>query len=306
MFIFLIRRLFQIIPVLFGVSFIVFLIMQMVPGDPATLVAGEGATDEKVQLIRHDLGLDQPLYVQYFHYVENLAKGDLGQSIRTGRPVLDEILIRLPITMELAFWSIIITIVLGVIAGIIAATKQNSFSDVGVMITSLIGVSLPNFWLGIILILFFSVKLQWFPVAGWGSFSHVILPAITLGTGGAAIVARMTRASMLEVIRQDYIRTARAKGVQERYIIYKHALKNALIPVVTVVGLQFGALLGGTVITESVFAINGVGRLIVDAIKMRDLPLVQGTILFVSVLFVIVNLLVDVSYRMLNKRVELN
>jgi peptide/nickel transport system permease protein len=306
MFIFLIRRLFQIIPVLFGVSFIVFLIMQMVPGDPATLVAGEGATDEKVQLIRHDLGLDQPLYVQYFHYVENIAKGDLGQSIRTGRPVLDEILIRLPITMELAFWSIIITIVLGVIAGIIAATKQNSFSDVGVMITSLIGVSLPNFWLGIILILFFSVKLQWFPVAGWGSFSHVILPAITLGTGGAAIVARMTRASMLEVIRQDYIRTARAKGVQERYIIYKHALKNALIPVVTVVGLQFGALLGGTVITESVFAINGVGRLIVDAIKMRDLPLVQGTILFVSVLFVIVNLLVDVSYRMLNKRVELN
>jgi peptide/nickel transport system permease protein len=306
MFIFLIRRLFQIIPVLVGVSLIVFLIMQMVPGDPAVLVAGEGATDQKVQEIRHDLGLDQPLYVQYFHYVENIAHGDFGQSIRTGRPVLDEILARLPITMELAFWSIIITIVIGVIAGIIAATRQNTFGDVGVMIASLIGVSLPNFWLGIILILYFSVKLQWFPVAGWGSFSHVVLPAITLGTGGAAIVARMTRASMLEVIRQDYIRTARAKGVHERFIIYKHALKNALIPVVTVVGLQFGALLGGTVLTESVFAINGVGRLIVDAIRMRDLPIVQGTILFVSVLFVIVNLLVDISYRLLNKRVELN
>lgn len=306
MFIFLIRRLFQIIPVLVGVSLIVFLIMQMVPGDPAVLVAGEGATDQKVQEIRHDLGLDQPLYVQYFHYVENIAHGDFGQSIRTGRPVLDEILARLPITMELAFWSIIISIVIGVIAGIIAATRQNTFGDVGVMIASLIGVSLPNFWLGIILILYFSVKLQWFPVAGWGSFSHVVLPAITLGTGGAAIVARMTRASMLEVIRQDYIRTARAKGVHERFIIYKHALKNALIPVVTVVGLQFGALLGGTVLTESVFAINGVGRLIVDAIRMRDLPIVQGTILFVSVLFVIVNLLVDISYRLLNKRVELN
>jgi len=306
MFIFLIRRLFQIIPVLIGVSLIVFLIMQMVPGDPAALVAGEGATNEQVEAIRHDLGLDQPLYVQYFQYVGDVVKGDFGESIRTSRPVLDEILARLPITIELAFWSIVITIVLGILAGIIAATKQNSFTDVGVMITSLIGVSLPNFWLGIILILYFSVGLHWFPVAGWGSFSHVILPAITLGTGGAAIVARMTRSSMLEVIRQDYIRTARAKGVRERFIIYKHALKNALIPVVTVVGLQFGALLGGTVITESVFAINGVGRLIVDAIRMSDLPLVQGSILFVSVLFIIVNLLVDISYRLLNKRVELN
>src|SRR5690606_13565532 len=224
---------------------------------------------------------------------------------RTSRPVLDEILVRLPITLELAFWSIVITVVLGVLFGIIAATKQNSFTDVGLMMVALLGVSLPNFWLGLMLIIYFSVGLQWFPVAGWGRFSHIILPAITLGTGGAAIVARMTRASMLEVIRQDYIRTAKAKGVRQRLIIYKHALKNALIPVITVVGLQFGALLGGTVLTESVFAINGVGRLIIDAIRMRDLPLVQGSILFVSVLFVIVNLLVDLSYRFLNKRVEL-
>ncbi|MGA5690494.1 nickel ABC transporter permease [Cytobacillus pseudoceanisediminis] len=306
MFIFLMRRLVQIVPVLLGVTLMVFLIMQMVPGDPAVLVAGEGATDEQVEAIRQDLGLDQPLAVQYLSYVGDVVKGDFGESIRTSRPVLDEILVRLPITLELAFWSIVITIVLGVLIGIIAATKQNSFTDVGLMMVALLGVSLPNFWLGLMLIIYFSVGLQWFPVAGWGTFSHVILPAITLGTGGAAIVARMTRASMLEVIRQDYIRTAKAKGVRQRLIIYKHALKNALIPVITVVGLQFGALLGGTVLTESVFAINGVGRLIIDAIRMRDLPLVQGSILFVSVLFVIVNLLVDLSYRFLNKRVELN
>jgi peptide/nickel transport system permease protein len=306
MFIFLMRRLVQIVPVLLGVTLMVFLIMQMVPGDPAVLVAGEGATDEQVEAIRHDLGLDQPLALQYLSYVGDVVKGDFGESIRTSRPVLDEILVRLPITLELAFWSIVITVVLGVLIGIIAATKQNSFTDVGLMMVALLGVSLPNFWLGLMLIIYFSVGLQWFPVAGWGTFSHIILPAITLGTGGAAIVARMTRASMLEVIRQDYIRTAKAKGVRQRLIIYKHALKNALIPVITVVGLQFGALLGGTVLTESVFAINGVGRLIIDAIRMRDLPLVQGSILFVSVLFVIVNLLVDLSYRFLNKRVELN
>lgn len=215
-------------------------------------------------------------------------------------------MVRLPVTIELAFWSIVITIVLGMFAGIISAMKQNSITDIGIMIFALIGVSLPNFWLGLMLILYFSVTYQIFPVAGWGSFAHVILPAITLGTSGAAIVARMTRSSMLEVIRQDYIRTARAKGVKERYITYKHALKNALIPVVTVVGLQFGALLGGTVLTETVFAINGVGRMMIDAIRMRDLPLVQGSILFVSFIFVFVNMLVDITYRLLNKRVDLN
>lgn len=306
MFVFIIRRLLQMIPVLLGVTFVVFLIMQMVPGDPAMLIAGEGASDEQVEAIREDLGLNRPMIVQYFDYVGNVIQGDLGTSIRTDRPVLDEIMFRLPITIELAFWSIVITIVLGVLAGVIAATKQNSFSDVGIMMVSLIGVSLPNFWLGLMLIIYFSVGLGWFPVAGWGSFSHVVLPALTLGTGGAAIVARMTRSSMLEVIRQDYIRTAKAKGVRQRLIIYKHALKNALIPVITVVGLQFGALLGGTVLTESVFAINGVGRLIIDAIRMRDLPLVQGSILFVSVIFVVVNMVVDISYRKLNKRVDLN
>lgn len=306
MFVFIIRRLLQMIPVLLGVVLVVFLIMQMVPGDPAVLLAGESATEEQVQTLRAKLGLDQPLAVQYVTYIKDVVTGDLGTSIRTNRPVLEEILVRLPVTIELAFWSILVTVVLGTLAGIISATKQYSFSDISLMIVALLGVSLPNFWLGLMLILFFSVNIQIFPVAGWGSFMHVILPALTLGTSGAAIVARMTRSSMLEVIRQDYIRTARAKGVQERIIVYKHALKNALIPVITVVGLQFGALLGGTVLTETVFAINGLGRLIIDAIRMRDLPVVQGSILFVSVIFVFVNMLVDISYRLLNKRVDLN
>jgi peptide/nickel transport system permease protein len=300
------RRLLQMIPVLLGVILVVFLIMQMVPGDPAVLLAGESASEEQVQEIRKQLGLDKPILVQYFAYVGNVITGDLGTSIRSNRPVLDEILVRLPVTIELAFWSILVTVFLGLLAGIISATKQYSFSDISLMIVALLGVSLPNFWLGLMLILFFSVNIQIFPVAGWGSFMHVILPAITLGTAGAAIVARMTRSSMLEVIRQDYIRTAKAKGVKEQVIVYKHALKNAMIPVITVVGLQFGALLGGTVLTETVFAINGLGRLIIDAIRMRDLPVVQGSILFVSIIFVVVNMFVDISYRLLNKRVDLN
>ncbi|MFY0542851.1 nickel ABC transporter permease [Brevibacillus sp. H7] len=306
MLVFIIRRTIQMIPVLLGVTLVVFLIMQMVPGDPAVLLAGEGATEEKIQEVRHQLGLDKPLAIQYFNYVKDVVQGDFGDSIRTNRPVINEIMTRLPITIELAFASIVVTIVLGLIAGVVSATKQYSVSDITLMIVALLGVSLPNFWLGLMLILYFSVKLHIFPVAGWGTFMHVVLPALTLGTAGAAIVARMTRSTMLDVVRQDYIRTARAKGVKERVIVYKHALKNAMIPVVTVVGLQFGALLGGTVLTESVFAINGLGRLIVDAIRMRDLPLVQGSVLVVSIIFVLVNLGVDILYRLLNKRIELN
>jgi len=306
MFAYLIRRILQMIPVLLGVMLVVFLIMQLVPGDPAVLLAGDGASAETIERIREQLGLNRPLIVQYFSYVADVVQGDLGTSMRSNLPVMDEIMTRLPITIELAAASIFITIVLGMIAGIISATKQYSIADFSVMIVALLGVSLPSFWLGLTLIYYFSVKLHLFPVAGWGTFMHVVLPAITLGTSGAAIVARMTRSSMLDVIRQDYIRTARAKGLKERVIIYKHALKNALIPVVTVVGLQFGYLLGGTVLVESVFAINGLGRLIVDAIRMRDLPMVQGGVLVASIIFVIVNLLVDVLYRHFNKRIELN
>ncbi|MBG9446694.1 MULTISPECIES: nickel ABC transporter permease [Bacillaceae] len=306
MLMFILRRILQTIPVIIGVTFVVFFIMQLVPGDPAVLLAGEGASKETIEAIREQLGLNQPLYIQYFEYLTNVFKGDLGVSLKNSQPVLDEILVRLPITIELAFFSIIITIVLGMAAGIISAVKPYSLTDVSVMLVALLGISLPSFWFGLMLMYFFSVKLQILPVAGWDSLLHVILPAVTLGAGGAAIVARMTRSSMLEVIRQDYIRTARAKGLRERIIISKHALRNALIPVITVVGLQFGALLGGTVLVESIFAINGLGRMIVDAIRMRDLPMVQGGVLFASLIFVVVNLFVDVFYRFFNKRIELN
>ncbi|SFK88282.1 ABC transporter permease [Brevibacillus centrosporus] len=285
---------------------VVFLIMQMVPGDPAVLLAGEGASAETIANIRTQLGLDQPVMVQYFHYVTDVFAGDLGTSLRSNLPVFDEIMARLPATIELAIASIFVTIVLGMIAGIISATKQYSAADITIMIVALLGVSLPSFWLGLSLIYYFSVKLHLLPVAGWGTWKHVILPAITLGAGGAAIVARMTRSSMLDVVRQDYIRTAKAKGLRETVIVYKLALKNALIPIITVVGLQFGYLLGGTVLVESVFAINGLGRLIVDAIRMRDLPVVQGGVLIASIIFVFVNLLVDVLYRYFNKRIDLN
>ncbi|MED1915541.1 ABC transporter permease [Bacillus thuringiensis] len=306
MFVYIIRRLLQMLPVLLGVILVVFLIMQMVPGDPAVLLAGEGASAETIAKMRTQLGLDQPIMVQYAQYVFNVFQGDLGTSLRSNLPVWDEIMARLPATIELAVASIFVTVVLGMIAGIISATKQYSAADITIMVIALLGVSLPSFWLGLSLIYTFSVKLQLFPVAGWGTWKHMILPAITLGTAGAAIVARMTRSSMLDVVRQDYIRTAKAKGLRETVIIYKHALKNALIPIITVVGLQFGFLLGGTVLVESVFAINGLGRLIVDAIRMRDLPVVQGGVLIASIIFVFVNLLVDVLYRYFNKRIDLN
>ncbi|NOU87791.1 ABC transporter permease subunit [Paenibacillus sp. LMG 31460] len=306
MFVYIIRRLLQMIPVLLGVILVVFLIMQLVPGDPAVLLAGEGASAETVERIRHQLGLDQPLFIQYFQYVIDVVRGDFGVSLRSNLPVFSEIMTRLPTTIELAVASIFITIVFGMLAGIISATKQYKASDITIMIIALLGVSLPSFCLGLSLIYFFSVKMHLFPVAGWGTWKHVVLPAITLGASGAAIVARMTRSTMLDVIRQDYIRTAKAKGLKLHVVIYKHALKNALIPVITVVGLQFGVLLGGTVLVESVFAINGLGRLIVDAIRMRDLPMVQGGVLVASVIFVMVNLAVDVLYRNFNKRIELD
>ncbi|MDT9027233.1 MULTISPECIES: ABC transporter permease [Rossellomorea] len=306
MILYIFRRLIEIIPVIFGVTLVVFLIMQMVPGDPAIILAGEGASKEAINQLRTELGLNRPLYVQYGEYIMNVFQGDLGQSLKSQQPVIQEIMTRLPITIELAFYSILITIVLGMTAGIISAVRPYSATDISVMIVALLGISLPSFFLGLLSIYLFSVKLQLLPVAGWDSMLHIILPAFTLGVGGAAIVARMTRSSMLEVVRQDYIRTAQAKGLKSFAIIYKHALRNALIPVITVVGLQFGALLGGTVLIESVFAINGLGRMIVDSIRTRDLPMVQGGVLVASLVFVIVNLFVDVLYRFFNKRIELN
>lgn len=303
---FILKRLAQIIPVTLGVTLVVFLIMQMIPGDPAIILAGEGASQETVAELRENLGLNKPLAVQYTDYIKNLLQGDMGNSLKNNQPVFEEITSRLPITIELAFYSILITIVLGLIAGIISAIRPYSFMDVGLMVVALLGISLPSFWLGILLMYVFSVQLHWLPVAGWDSAKHIILPAITLGAGGAAIVARMTRSSMLEVVNQDYIRTAKAKGLKGYIIILKHALRNALIPVITVVGLQFGSLLGGTVLVESVFAVNGLGRMIVDAIRTRDIPVVQGGVLVASLIFVFINLFVDILYRFFNKRMDIN
>lgn len=306
MFIYTVRRLLQTIPVLIGVTLVVFLMMHLIPGDPAQIMAGERASEEQIELTRDRLGLNDPLPVQYATFVGNAVQGDLGNSIRNGRPVTAEIGARFWITVELAFYSTLLSIFIGLIAGIVSATRRNSPWDMIIMISALFGLSMPNFWLGLMLIQYFALNIEWLPVSGWGTPASIILPVITLGTAGAAIIARMTRSSMLEVIHQDYIRTARAKGVKERYVIYKHALRNALIPVVTVVGLQFGVLLGGAVLTETVFAINGLGRLVVDAIAQRDFPIVQGSVLILALLFVLVNFLVDISYRFLNKRIELD
>ncbi|WP_066295134.1 ABC transporter permease [Bacillus sp. FJAT-29937] len=307
MFIYILRRIIQTIPVMIGVTLAVFLMMHLIPGDPAQIMAGENANPVQVEQMRENLGLNDPLYEQYFRYVSNAVQGDLGTSIRTNRAVSNEIFdSRFWITVQLAVLGTILAVLGGLIAGIISATRKGSFADISLMLVALFGFSMPNFLLGIMLIYFFSVNLGWLPVVGWGSIEHMILPVITLGTVGAAIIARMTRSSMLEVIDQDYIRTAYAKGVSDRLVIYKHALRNALVPVVTVVGLQFGGLLGGAVVTETVFAINGLGRLIIDSIRAHDFPMVQGTILVCAVLFVIVNTLVDVTYRFINKRIDLN
>ena len=306
MFKFIVRRIAQTIPVVIGVTILVFSLMHLIPGDPAQIIAGESAQPEQIEQMRERLGLNDPIPVQYGKFLANIAQGDLGQSIRSNRPVLDEIKYRFWITFEIAVYSTILSVFLGLIAGIISAVRKYTVSDIVIMIVALFGLSMPNFWLGIMLIQFFSMKLGVLPPSGWGTPQQVILPVITLGTAGAAIIARMTRSSMLEVIDQDYIRTARAKGVRERVVTYKHALKNALIPIVTVIGLEFGSLLGGTVLTETVFAINGMGKLIIEAIQARDFPVVQGTILIAALLFVLVNLIVDISYRLLNKRVELN
>lgn len=311
---YIVRRLLQTIPVLIGVSILVFSLMHLIPGDAAQIMAGEAASEETVEQIREKLGLNKPKPVQYFNYVTGAIQGDLGNSIRSGRPVMEEIKGRFWVTAELAIYATILAVFLGLIAGIVSAVRHYTWSDVTIMIVALFGLSMPNFWLGLLLIKYFAVGGEMFPPeflkmrpSGWGdSWRQTILPVVTLGTSGAAIIARMTRASMLEVIDQDYIRTARAKGLSERIVIYRHALKNALIPVITVVGLEFGAFLGGAVITEQIFAINGMGRLTIDAIRERDFPIVQGTVLIISLLFVFVNMLVDISYRMLNKRIDLN
>jgi peptide/nickel transport system permease protein len=299
------RRLLYLIPIFVGVTFISFFILHLSPGDPAQLLAGMEARQADIDAIRKKFGLDKPLIVQYLVYIQNVAQGDLGISIRTQRTVIRELLARYPATLELAGVSILVASIIGFFAGIIAANKQNSIFDYGSMVVALFGISMPIFWLGLMLMLIFAVILGWLPAVGRGSLAHLVLPAISLGANSAAVIARMTRSSLLEVIRQDYIRTARAKGLAERWVVFKHAVRNALIPVITVMGLQFGYLLSGSVLTETVFAWPGVGRLMVQSIYARDYPVVQGAILLVAVNFVLVNLLVDVLYGYINPRVRI-
>ncbi|BDG37681.1 nickel ABC transporter permease [Saccharococcus caldoxylosilyticus] len=307
----IVRRFFQLILLLIGISFLVFTSMYIAPGDPAAIIAGPTATKSDIDAIREDLGLNDPFLVQYVRYISGVLHGDLGYSYQTKQPVWEAIMTRFPNTLNLAIASIMVAVIIGVVAGIISAIRQNSWLDVSSTVFALAGISIPNFWLGTVLILIFAVNLQILPVGGLDhpfytveGMKQLILPAITLGTGSAAMIARMSRSSMLEVIRADFIRTARAKGLKERTVIWVHALRNAMIPVITVIGLNFGFLLGGTIITEQVFAINGVGRLMVQAIAARDFPMVQGSVLLVATLFVLVNLIVDIIYVFIDPRIS--
>ena len=301
---FILKRLLQLIPVLLGVSLLVFAIMSFTPGDPAQLILGENAPAEAVESLREEMGLNDPFVMRYARYVADAVTGDLGRSYSSGRDVFNEIFSRFPDTLILATLGTLIAILIGIPVGILSATRQYSFIDSGSMLVALLGVSMPNFWLGLMLILVFSVNLGWLPSGGYADWSSLILPAITLGTGSAAIITRMTRSSMLEVIRQDYIRTARAKGVAENVVIHRHALKNALIPVITVIGLQFGNLIGGAVLTETVFSWPGVGRMMVDAIRQKDTPMVMGAVVFLAAAFTLVNLFVDVLYGYVDPRIK--
>lgn len=298
------KRILLLIPVLLGVSFLVFSIMSFTPGDPAQLILGESAPKAAVEALREEMGLNDPFLMQYGKFILNAVQGDFGRSYTSGREVFGEIFQRFPNTLILAIIGVVIAILIGIPVGIISATKQYSIVDSTSMIAALLGVAMPNFWLGLMLILFFSVGLGWLPSGGFGGWKSLILPSITLGTGAAAIITRMTRSSMLEVIRQDYIRTARAKGVSEKKVINRHALKNALIPVITVVGLQFGYLLGGAVLTETVYSWPGVGRMMVEAIRSKDTPIVLAAVLFLATTFSVVNLFVDILYGFVDPRVK--
>ena len=302
---YILRRLLLLIPVILGVTFIVFTLMYITPGDPAEIMLGEDAPADEVDRLRVELGLDKSFFVQYGNFVKNAVfHGDLGKSYVTKRSVSKEIFERFPATLKLAAAAVFVSVGIGIPLGIISASKQYSVFDNVSMIFALVGVSMPNFWQGLLLIIFFSLHLRLLPASGFDGLKYMILPALTIGTSSAAIITRMTRSSMLEVIRQDYIITARAKGQKERKVINKHALGNALIPIITVVGLQFGHLLGGAVLTESIFAVPGVGRLMVDSIKCRDFPMVQGGVLYVAVCFCVVNILVDILYAFVDPRIR--
>lgn len=302
---YIVRRVLFLIPVLLGVAFCVFTLLYLTPGDPARMVLGDLATEDAVQEFRNREGLNDPFLVQFGNYVwKAVTKGDIGRSYITKRSVAQEVLAAFPATLKLSALAMLIAILVGLPCGILSAIKQYSLFDTVTMIFAMIGLSMPVFWLGLLLILLFSVHLRWLPSSGFGTFKATILPAVSLSAQAISKVTRMTRSSMLEVIRADYIRTARAKGQKEFVVIWVHALHNALIPVVTLCGLQFGHLLAGAILTESIFAIPGVGRLMVSSIMQRDYPMVQGGVLFIAIAFSIVNLLVDLVYAYIDPRIK--
>ncbi|MGQ9554033.1 MAG: ABC transporter permease [Anaerolineae bacterium] len=347
------QRLVMLIPVLLGISVITFAMLRLIPGDPCRVMLGERATEEMCAAFNERMGLDDPIYIQYWHYLSGILKGDLGISIKTGEPVASELAERLPMTIELTLVAIFLAVSVGIAAGVLAAVRHRSAVDLATMVVANIGVSMPIFWLGLVLMFLFAFKLQWLPPSGrstvgvelkplaeawrlgkaspgwflslaqflsgfhllaaaltgnlaalWDTIKHLILPAVALATIPIAIIARMTRSSLLEVLGQDYVRTARAKGLLQRLVLWRHAMKNALLPIVTTIGLEVGYLLGGAFLTETVFSLPGVGRLVVDRILARDYPVVQGAVLVIAAIFVFVNLIVDLTYAWIDPRIH--
>jgi peptide/nickel transport system permease protein len=301
---YLVRRLLLTVPVLIGVATLVFALIHLVPGDPAQAMLGEGASQEEVARLRGALGLDQPLLTQYRSYLAGLVRGDLGTSFRYNTPVTTQIREKLPNTAMLAVAAMLAAIVFAIPLGILAAVYRGTAIDHAAMTLALLGISMPNFWLGPLLAILFAVYLGWLPVSGTGSIWHLVLPAITLGAALSAILARMTRASLLEELRELYVLAARARGLSATRAVLRHAFRNSLIPIVTIIGLQFGAVLTGTIITETIFAWPGIGRLLIQAINFRDYPLIQGCILFISITYVAMNLLTDLTYGFLDPRIR--
>jgi len=298
------KKLLMMIPILLGLTIILFLILHLAPGDPVHLVVGPNVTPEVYENVRRSMGLDRPLIIQYFDYLSNLVKGDLGSSILQHRPVADIVFERFPITIGLGVRALLLSFLIAVPVGIIAAVNRKKSADFIAMTFALVGISMPTFWFGIILLYFFAYKLGLFPISGYGTWKHLVLPVITMGLTDAAVIARMMRSSMLEVIGQDYIRTARAKGLREKVVTNKHALKNALIPVITLLGMRMGWIIGGSVTLEIIFSIPGLGRTMVDSIFSRDYPVVQGSVLILATSVMISNLIADILYALVDPRIR--
>lgn len=306
MFSYIVRKMLYAVPVIWGVVTIVFILMTIVPGDPARLMMGQRGDPETLARIRADLGLDLPIHKQYTRFLKDLVRGDLGVSYRNNEKVVDALMTRFGATLKLAFWAMALAALLGILAGVVSAVKQYSIFDYSAMFIAISGISAPVFWVGLLLLLIFAYTLHLVPGVGYvpGDWRYFILPVITLGVRPAALIARLTRSCMLEVLTQDYIRTARAKGLRERIVIMRHALKNALIPVVTIIGTQVAELLSGAVLTETIFAWPGVGRLAVEALIARDFPMIRGTVIFMAVIFLVANLIVDISYGFIDPRIR--